>query len=284
MSVMVKARANVLKAMTPATREIAEEFAEKLSKLTTGIALTNHKIGMRVREAMAPENEGTFGTDALKQLAAYFSIPQGVSWLQRIALFAGRISEEVVKKHSVREMANGSYMSMQHWLAVSELKGPKEQGKMIERIIAEGLSGGDVELLVKTIEDGEDGKKARAPGAGRKPKAPSSAIVGLQQTFELSQRFTNWTATAEKHVFVRLDEISANDVNDKLIKKAETTLAAMIKAETDAGKMREHLEENLVRLRKIMKGKGSAKKNDDGAAEAPAKKKKKKKRVPVSVD
>jgi hypothetical protein len=297
---MDKARAKIFKAMTPATQAIANEFSEDVKKASLGVVLIQYRLGAKV--AAVVEDEGTYGSGAVKQLAEFLGNPGGETYLYALKNFATTFDKDYVKQKSSIAMANGQHLTVTHWLHLMKLEEEKAREKMLKRVYEESISASDLE---KEIRAGAGGKTKNARQGGRKPKTPSNPMVGLQQIFALDNKLVRFFDVAEKSVFDALDEIAADKVTDNLVERTENALKAVTEANEKTGEMKERLETNLERLKEIRekageeaaqeydeeeaggkkaKKKDKAKAESDDAGERKAKKKKKKNKRPVAAE
>lgn len=253
MTPIEKARLAVYNKMKPATQEVAKQFEEKLGKGATAIVLVQYDMGARVADIVEDENE--YGSGAVKQLAEYLSIPGGETMLYGMMNLARTFDKEYVKTNTLRPMTNSHYMSLQHWLQLMKISEEAKRDKMLERILRESMSANDLE---KEIRSGAAGTTKNARQGGRKPKTPSSPILGLQTTFQLANKFIRWEEVADKSVFDRLDEIEPDKVNENLVKKTKETLAMVETTIEKATEMKGRLETNVERLEEVMSKKAEA--------------------------
>jgi len=288
-----KARLSIYKKMSPALQEVAKTFEEKLGKGATAIVVIMYDMGSRLKEVV--DDEGTYGSGAVKQLADYHGIPGGETMLYGMMNLSKAFDKEYVKTNSLRPMANGHYMTLGHWLHLMKIQDDTKREKMLERVLRESISANDLE---KEIRAGAAGGTKNARQGGRKPKAPSSPIMGLQKTFELANKFVRWDDVAQTAVFDNIDEMEPDKVTDNLLAKAKTTLEMVEKVGETAESMKTHLEANIERIEKVLESKAenaaeeydeeeadqkpkkkakAAKPSENGKAEKDGKKKKKKK-------
>ena len=265
-----KARLSVFKKMSPALQEIAKTFDEKLAKGATVIVVTMYDMGARLKEVV--DDEGTYGSGAVKQLAEYHGISGGETALYAMMNFAKSFDKDYVKTNSLRPMANGHYMTLGHWLQLMKIQDDAKREKMLEKVLRESVSANDLE---KEIRAGASGGTKNARQGGRKPKAPTSPIMGLQKTFELANKFVRWDDVAQKSVFDNIDEMEPDKVTDNLLAKAKTTLEMVEKVGETAASMKEHLESNIERIEQVLETKAESAAEEYDEEEADPKPKKK---------
>jgi hypothetical protein len=276
-----KARLKVFKAMPPATQEIAKKYEGKMSQAATGLIILQYGLGTEVKAAM--EDEGTYGSSAVEQLAVYLGVKGGATYLYALKNFSETFDKDYVKQKSAITLANGDPMTIGHWLHLMKLSEDKAREKMLDRIYKESMSSND---LAKEIQAGAAGSTKNARQGGRKPKTPSNLMVGLQGLFALSNKFVRFEEVAEKAVFDAIDEIEPDRVTDAMIEKAKLTIGQLDAMLEKAGAAKERLESGLERMEEVMVKKGekdaetAAEEYDEGDAEKPKKKKNKGKDKP----
>lgn len=265
-----KSRMSLYKKMTPATQAVAQEFETKLRKGVVGLVRIRYDMGAKVREVV--DNEKEYGSGAVKQLAEYLNIDGGETMLYALMHFASAFTHEFVQEQSAIAMANGSYLTLNHWLNLMKLEDPKKQEKMLDRVRKDSLSAGELELEIKA---GAGGATKHARQGGRKPKSPTSPIAGLQKTLQLSQQLVRWEDVATKKVFDVLNEISPDKVDDNLVDKAEKTLEMVTEAVEKTTEMQTSLTSTIERLKTVLEKKAEAAAEEYDEEEAAAKPKKK---------
>lgn len=241
-----KARLTIFKKMTPATQEVAKEFEGKVGNAATGIIILQYSLGARVKSIV--DDEGTYGSGAVKQLAEYLSVKGGESYLYSLMNFSDTFEKDYVKQKSSIALANGEHLTVTHWLQLMKISEEKAREKMLDRVYRESMSANDLE---KEIRAGAGGKTKNARQGGRKPKTPSNPMVGLQGIFALSNKFVRFEEVAEKAVFDVLDEIEPDKVTDNLVEKAEKALEVVEQTVEKATEMKDRLETNIERLKEI---------------------------------
>jgi len=271
---VAKKRLALLKEMTPATREVAQDFETRLGKVAHGIILTQYDMGSRVAEVM--ENEGEYGSGAVKQLAEYLNVAGGETTLYALRNFSESFDKEYVKEYSLKPMGNGQFLSIGHWFKLMQLKDRKTQEKMLDRIFKESLTVNELEKEVRALGS-KDKKNARQ--GGRKPATPTSPIAGLQTAFQLAQKWSNLVPVLEENVFDSIDELPPDRVNEALLEKLNET-KEKIEEMTEKGQSAlERVTANIERVETVLANKseeGSEEDGDEeGEEEAPKKKSKK---------
>lgn len=207
-----KKRLALLKEMTPACRKVAEDFDTKMSKSAQGVIMISYDMGSRLREVV--ENEGEYGSKAVETLAAYLNVKGGATTLYGLRDFAESFDREFVKANSVKPMANGDYLTLQHWSQLRKIAEQKDREKLLNRVFKESLSANELE---KEVRAGSKTKHSRQ--GGRKPGIPTSVLAGVQQTLSIGNKFVNLEDVVEKHVFDKIDEMPADQINDTLLEK-----------------------------------------------------------------
>lgn len=272
-----KARKKTYNEMTKATREVADQFQELLTRGARGSILVQYDLGSRLGAVI--EDEATYGSGAVKQLAEYFNIKGGETTLYSLRNFAGEFEKTFVDKWSSQLMANGDYMTTNHWFHLMKIKDKAGQEKMLRRVFAESMSSNDLE---KEVRSGSGGATKNTRQGGRKPRVPSNPIVGLDQTFSIAQRLNNFDKVATASVFDALDEWPADKITKDLLKRLEKTHTTVEVTHAKTGKMLERLSTNIARVKRIL-SKGPSANGKAAGATAGAGKKKKKKKKPEAV-
>lgn len=252
-----KARLQIFKKMTPATQQVAKEFEDKISKGVVSQVKVAYDIGARIAEMVDDTNESTYGSSAVKQLADYLNVDGGEQGLYNRMGFARAFTREYVTQQCAIPMANGNYLSFYHWLQLTKVEDEAKRDKWLNKVRKENMSGNDLE---KEIRSGAAGATKHARQGGRKPKAPTSPIAGLQKTFEIANKFARWEEVAGRTTFSAIEEMSADKVDQKLLEKTEACLEMVSSAYEKAGEMKEALEANVERLKEVM-----TKKSEDAA-------------------
>jgi hypothetical protein len=270
-----KKRAELYKEMTPQCREVAKDFDGKLQQSARGTIMIQYDMGARMAQVM--DDEATYGSNAAENLAAYLAIRGGATTLYSLRTFADTFDKEFVKLHSNKPMLNGDYLSIGHWFQLMKLAEKSDQEKFLKRVINESLSSNELEREIRA----HGGKKHKRQG-GRNPSKPTSVLAGLQQTFQVANKFVRLEDVMSKHVFDAIDEIAADKVTPDLLTKLETVAETLGKAGKWAEKALKHVEKNKERVQRMLVKKeaadAKAKDEDKAAAKADKKAGKKKKK------
>lgn len=271
-----KKRLAILKEMSPATREVAQDFETRLGKVAHGIILTQYDMGSRIAEIM--ENEGEYGSGAVKQLSEYLNIAGGETTLYALRNFSESFDKDYVKEWSLKPMANGQFLSIGHWFKIMQLKDRKAQDKMLDRVFRESLSVNELEKEVRALGS-KDKKNARQ--GGRKPATPTSPIAGLQTAFQIAQKWANLEPVLEESVFDAIDELPPDRINDALLEKLNETKSKLEEMAEKAQSAAERVGSNIERVETVLANKsqeaeeGDGEDDEAGDEEAPKKKSKK---------
>ncbi len=289
-----KARMEVFKQMKPELQAVAKRFEDKTKDGALGVLMLQYNMGAQLKDVVASEEK--YGTGAVKQLATYLSIPGGAATLYSIMNFASAFDKEYVKTQTMRPMSNGGYLSLMHWIHLTKLSDEGKRTKLLERVLKESMSTGDLE---REIQAGAAGALKNKRQGGRKPKTPTSPVVGLQATTQLANKFNNWQAVAIKSVFEVLEEIEPDKVTDALLAKAEESLKSVQAAGKTATAMEEQLTTSIEHMKEVLEKRAetAAEEYTEDTEEAPKKKvktaeasangtgkKKKKKKKPVAAE
>lgn len=242
-----KKRAETLKAMTAETRKISEQIATKVSTVEAGRVLGAYNIGALLLPIKS--NERDYGSNAVQQLADYHNISGGADALYRLMTFAETFDKEFVMAETRKPMANGTHMTVSHWVMLTRLSERSKVDKMLKRIFAESMSASDLEVEIRS---GAAGSTKNVRAGGRKPNVPTNPVVGLQRTISLAVKFTRWDEWAAQSVCSAIDKMPADSVTEALQEKLEATLASVQEANTTAESMVKTLQANLARVKNVL--------------------------------
>lgn len=241
-----KARIKLFKEMTPATQKLAEEFENKIGHAASNVILTQHILGARISAIM--DDEATYGSNAIEQLATYLQMPGGTTYLYALKTFADTFTRDYVKQKSAQLMSNKSTLTVAHWLHLTKIHDDKARENMLTRVLAESLTSNDLE---KEIRAGTAGSVKNTRQGGRKPKMPTNPLVGLQRVCALSNKFVRFESAASTAVFDALDALPADRVTDSALARTEATLVQVKNTIEKAQAMRERLEKSISRMKKV---------------------------------
>lgn len=258
-----KKRVALLKEMTPATRQVAEDFETRLGRGAQGIILIQYDMGSRVAEVM--ENEGEYGSGAIKQISEYLNIAGGETTLYALRNFAESFDKDYVKELSAKPMSNGQFLSVGHWFKVMQLRDRKTQDKIFDRIFRESLTVNELEKEIRGL--GTHGKKNARQGGGRKPATPTSPIAGLQTAFQIAQKWANLEPVLEESVFDAIDELPPDRVNEALLEKLQQTKEKLDEMVVRSQSASDRVTANIERVEKVLSAK-TAEADEDNESES----------------
>lgn len=242
-----KRRSQLLAEMTPATKEIAQEFHELLGTAARGVMLVHFDFGCRIAAMVAEED--TYGMNAVNQLAEFLNVPS--QYLYQMKNVAESFDRKYVEAMTLKPMKDGNYLTKQHWIHLTQIQTQGDRDKMLKRVLRESLSANDLE---KEIQAGSGGKtRPHSRAGGKKPAKPSSPFAGLQKVFGLSQQWKNFADVADESVFDAIDEMAPDNINEDTLTKLQTTEAAAVKVQEKAVDMVERIRKNIVRVQKVLK-------------------------------
>lgn len=282
-----KKRFQVFKEMPAPLQEKARHFESLMGQGVRGTILIQYDMGAELLSIR--EDEGRYGSNATTQLANYLPIPGKTEESRRTALYAlmgfvNSFDKKFVQEHSVRQMKQGGFLQLGHWLALSRIPEKDEQSRLLEKVIANSWSTNDLE---RELAAGAAKIRNKRSG-GRNPKAPTSPIAGLQKLFDICQQLNRFEVVAEKSVFEALDEVDAEKVNKPLLERLEKTRDMAVQTGEKAQSAVERLDANIERVKEILDKKYSeseekySEEEDDGGEGKPrAKEGKKAKKVKV---
>ncbi len=252
-----KRRSQLLAEMTSATREVAKEFHGKLGTAARGVILVHYDVGKRVSDMVA--NEDTYGMNAVNQIAEFLSCQP--MYLYSMKNVAEAFDRKFVESKTMKPMADGSFLTKQHWIEISKLTSASDREKMLKRTFANSLSSSDIE---KEIQAGGSGKtKAHSRSGGKKPKSPTSAVAGLQKVFGLTQQWSNYMDVAEDAVFEAIDKMAPDSLNDAMLDRLKKTEEAAETLKEKADGFVKHVRKNIERVERVLKQR-PAEANGDG--------------------
>lgn len=246
MSPTAKARIAVFKQMSPATQTVAQELEAKLGTAVNKAVLTQYDLGSRVKDILG--DEPTYGQNAVKQLADYLAISGGENTLYAMMSFAETFDRDFVKENGSRALANGEFLNVSHWIALAKIEDAKTRKAMLERVVAESMSASVLAVEIR----GGAAKTKHARQGGRKPATPASATAGLQRTFEIANKFTNWEDVVVKSVIPALEGMDSEKVNKELLTLCQKTLDKVTAAKKNAGKIETQLQSGIERLERVL--------------------------------
>lgn len=271
-----KQRQNLFKQMTPDTQQIVTDYQGRIAKANTGTVIMQYDLGAHVAQMI--QEEAKFGSGAVKLVAAYLGSDEALMY--NLRQFAAEFDRDYVRTLSGREMGNGKMLSVGHWFQVMKLKDKDDQKKILEKVFKQSLTVGDLELEVRTT-----GKTKNARSGGRKAKVPSSAIIGLQKSWQLLNAFNNYEdQVMEKSVLTAIDKMGEEDVTDALLEKLtlcyDTAKVSADKAKALFGELGTRIKEVKVKL--ADKAKNAPEPEAPAPKAAAGGKKKKKKKKPAT--
>lgn len=241
-----KKRADLLRDMTPAGREIAKEFEKKLGQGARGIVLIQYDLGAQLVNVI--EHEADYGSNFVGQLADYLGIAGGETMLYALRNFADSFERKFVETETLAPLTDGTYLELGHWIKLTQLKEHSDVKKYLKRIREESLS---VRALSREVAAANSKLKHTRQG-GRKPGVPTSPIAGLQQTFSMAQKFANWEPVLEQSVCEPIEHMSAELVSDDLLTKLKMTHDKLLLMGKSTDKSIKYLERNIARVERIL--------------------------------
>lgn len=271
-----KKRSKLLKDMNTDLQEVAKDWEHRLGIRNRGEIMILYDLGARLKDIIA--DEATYGSNAVEQLAEYWNMSGGANTLYNLRNLATTFTKDVVNQWSVKPMASGQFISINHWFRLLSLEDKGDQTRMLNRIIEESLSTHDLE---KEIRSGGGGKTKNKRFGGRKPQTPTSPLSGLQKVYGIMQQYNNLEPVLEEHVFSQIDQIASDRVNDVLLERLEENLEQVQDVKSNANKMETHLNKNIARVKKILerqktKAESNGHAESNGAPKSSKKKLKKK--------
>jgi len=232
-------RKSLLADMTPACRTVAKEFEEKIKIGNQGVILIRYDIGAKVCRVV--EKEAQYGSNAVKQLAAYLGFKDDGSALYSLKNFATAFTRSFVKGQVSKPLLNGRAMELGHFLQIMKVKSKKQQHVLFDKVRAECLTCNELE---KEIQANYQTKNKRT--SGRKPQKPKSPGAGLQKLFSQAKQLANYADITDESIFNPLLKIAATDVNDQLVERFVDAKKEVSRAQGElAGVLREAFASGL---------------------------------------
>jgi len=244
-----KARAKLLTQMTPATREVAQEFLTSTVRTATGVVMFHYNLGQRIAQVV--NDEATFGDSAVELLAGYLGIKGGPTYLYALRNFAETFDKEYVKQNTSNLMANGDTLSVAHWLNLTKLSEEAARTNMLKRVFAESMSSKDLDAEIKA---GMAGNRKNTRQGGRNPKVPSNPLIGLHSICQMGVKIVRFEPVANSSVFDALDALSPDHVTADVLKRTQSALEQLDETLEKMHHMQKRLQGNVKRLQSIRNG------------------------------
>jgi hypothetical protein len=245
---VAKARLKLFNEMSPATQNVAKEFEQKVAKVSAGKVLLWYALGVKINAML--ENENTYGSNAVQQLADYFNVAGGKTFLYSLKQFALTFDEAYIKAKAQLSTSGGEQLSINHWLQLAKIEDENGREKMFNKIMKENLSVGD---LITAIKAGVAGAKKNERSGGRKPKISSNPLAGLQSIISLSTKFTNFEEAANVEVLQRLEELDDEQVTPELVSRTEAAKEKVESVIVSAQSLYNSLNDKITHMRDLLK-------------------------------
>jgi hypothetical protein len=207
-----KKRLALLKEMTPGLQAVVKDFEDKNIKAATGPVMIYFDKGARLKKII--EQEATYGSNAVEQLAAYFG--KTTKYIYDCRNFAQEWDKEFLKAQLAQPMSDGNLLHFDHFRHLTRVKSTKDQELLLRRVRTECLSTNalDEEISAKFIT-----KNVRS--GGRKPVTPSTPHAGLQKAFSQGQQLERYIDVMKSGVFEKIGAMASEKVDDKLLERIE---------------------------------------------------------------
>lgn len=265
-----KKRNDLFQAMQPSTQKIALELEQKFQRQSTGNVLTQYDVGALIVDVL--DNDSQYEPDAIDHIADYLNIPSRATMLYALAGFARAFDKEFVKNETQNALADGSFLKLGHWLALSKLASTKKQEEKLKLTRKRSLTVNELELDIRA--ESNDNKKNLKSG-GRKPMVPTSPAGALQKATNLALTFTNYSEAFDESVFPSLEEWGPDKINTNLRDKLVETINQVDKLQDAASHILTGLKTNLTRVTTILDHKGEETGAEASDEDAPKPKKQK---------
>ncbi|MEI8376542.1 MAG: hypothetical protein WCJ35_27305 [Planctomycetota bacterium] len=225
----------LMKNMPSELKQLGDAIKNHLLKQSRGDLYIAYAIGELVNTAI--NNEGIYGSDAVRQLAQYVAVPLGERALLDMAQVARSFKWTFLKGEIVKPMVNGQFLAWRHFLLVSRIASPKKLTSLLARIRAENLSLGELQDVISAAFE-----TRHTRSGGRKLKSPSSPEAGLSRLAKNAHQFVKFEAILNEAVFSKLEEASSGDLDDCMLYAIESAE----KATATAVKSMQHVLERLL--------------------------------------
>jgi hypothetical protein len=242
-----RARLQAFNRMNPATQQVAQEIEQQLKRGVQSMVLVYYDVGTRIDWLYSQRDQ--FGPQAISAIAEYLNIDGGETTLYALRNFARSFSREFVQSYSERTMANGKYLTLTHWLKLSQVSGTKRQTQLLQRVLAHSLSSNELEQEIRALPEGD--RKNKRSG-GRNPAVPKSPMAGLQVFYSLAQRLANYEPLLESTVCPALENIEPDRVSEELVEKLEATQAKIQEAVLRSQSASQRMQTIIQRMRRVL--------------------------------
>lgn len=245
-----KKQADVLAQMNPELRKIAKELQKNRNESSQRHALSYYDMGAKV--AMVLENEPTYGSNAVEQLASYLNFPGGANGLYNLKVLAISYDRGFIQQEAVQARSDGTPLELGHFLHLTKVKSAAEKKRLLREIRDKCLSVNDLARHVAALSE-------RRSSGGRPPSVPHSPFAGLQQLFAETQKLSNRLPVLDEAALDQIAVMSASEVNPQLLTKLEQTEELVFMLEERLGSTSVKLNHALSRVKRILRQKGKAK-------------------------
>ncbi len=124
--------------MPEALQGPTSEFHERLRIANKRDLLAKHTMGTWLHHIV--EKPGTYGPEALQQVADFTGIPGGIGALLYMKQFSEEFPRHFIIEQANKPMANGGFLTYAHFLQLAAVHSLKKQRELLARVRAEGLS------------------------------------------------------------------------------------------------------------------------------------------------
>lgn len=128
--------------MVPSMQEVAKKYHARMRLANLRDLLFRHAIGRMLHQIAA--KPGIYGPDAIRQFAEYLGIPGGMASLVDMKSFAHVFTRQFVREQAEKPLANGAFLTYEHFLCLMKMWSWKERNQLLDRIRAEGLTAAQV--------------------------------------------------------------------------------------------------------------------------------------------
>ncbi len=242
--------------MNDATQAAAKKLESLFAHANRGEIIVMWEIGRLVGEIAT--REGIYGVDAVKLLADYLPVSQGIRTLLNYRLLASEFDREALEQAIAQPLANGKRLSLSHLIELSTVSSLKIRAALVNRVRAESLSVDDLRKEIR----GNEYRSCTKRGGGRKQKPPVSVPAGLRDLATRADRVVGFAGVFGS-VCDRVEEMPPNEVDEELLNRLESAESSAVNAMSSLEKILDRLGDAKARVKRVL-----AKKNKSTAVPA----------------
>jgi hypothetical protein len=232
-------------AMTPDLKKVAKRFDGMLEKASTGTVKIAYDMGTTIKDVVGKETK--YGSNAVKQLAMHLGKEWSDTKLYAYRDFATTWSRAQIEKLSTSRMADGSLLTVSHFLAVAKIKSTEDRKVLWNKIFKESLSAVTVRAEVQAAFEQNNTRTG-----GRKPSRPASLMSGAQEITKMVGRVNNKFEIWDETVIDEAQNKSAPECTEELLERLTEAEAVMDTAENNFMQYRPKLQAAIDRVQNVV--------------------------------